>query len=477
MERSLKRKILHIEGMTCTNCETRIEKALQKLDGVAEVKAIFSKANVYLTYDAKKIDLAQIIDTIEKLDYTVRNKPGAAAVAANQKAVEDKRPVNWLLGAGAIIFALYVLLNNTAGFNFIPEINHFMGYGVLFIAGLLTSLHCLAMCGGINLSQCLSLAAGNNKSSLLAKLKPSLLYNGGRVISYTVIGGIVGALGSIITLSGAAKGIVAIVSGAFMIIMGLNMLNVFPWLRKITPRMPKFFGGKIQNGAGKYGPLYIGLLNGFMPCGPLQAMQIYALGTGSFTAGAMSMFVFSLGTVPVMFGLGAVSSLISSQFTRKMMKISAALVIVLGIVMTNRGLALSGFPLPFPPLAFPGSTQDSNIATIKNGVQVVTTKLYPGSYEPVIVQKGIPVKWIIKAQKSDLNGCNNEIVIPKFHNSQKLEPGDNVIEFTPMESGTFPYSCWMGMIRSQIIVVDDLNKLDVPDLSGGSNITSLRRLP
>jgi len=123
------------------------------------------------------------------------------------------------------------------------------------------------------------------------------------------------------------------------------MLNIFPVLRKITPRMPKIFGRKISNAKNK-GPLLVGLLNGFMPCGPLQAMQLYALGTGSFIAGATSMFMFSLGTVPLMFGLGAISSIAGGKFTQKMMRISAVLVIVLGVVMFNRGLSLSGYSFP-----------------------------------------------------------------------------------------------------------------------------------
>jgi len=83
------------------------------------------------------------------------------------------------------------------------------------------------------------------------QLMPSFLYNLGRVISYTVVGGVVGALGSVISFSGAAKGVVAIISGVFMVIMGLNMLNIFPVLRKITPRMPKIFGRKISNAKTK----------------------------------------------------------------------------------------------------------------------------------------------------------------------------------------------------------------------------------
>jgi sulfite exporter TauE/SafE len=71
-------------------------------------------------------------------------------------------------------------------------------------------------------------------------------------------------------------------------------------------------------------------------------MQLYALGTGSFFLGALSMLLFSLGTTPLMFGLGALSSILSGRFTRIMMRVSAALVLILGIMMLNNGLSLSG---------------------------------------------------------------------------------------------------------------------------------------
>ena len=89
-----------------------------------------------------------------------------------------------------------------------------------------------------------------------------------------------------------------------------------------------------------------------------------------------------------------------------------------------------------------------------DGVQTVTTKLSSGRYEPITVQKGVPVKWVIQAKAADINGCNNKMVIPKYNIEKKLVAGDNIIEFTPTEAGTFAYSCWMGMIRSKITVVD-----------------------
>ena len=468
MEQKLIRKILRIDGMTCTSCEMRIENRLKKLEGVIEVNAIYSSSNVYVTYDANRIKLDSIIEQIEKLDYTVTNKPEAPMAApedGKKKASGDRMTVNQLLGIGIILLAAYVIIKNTAGFNFIPQIDQNMGYGILFTVGLITSLHCIAMCGGINLSQCVSYKNTEADMNKFSKLKPSLMYNAGRVVSYTVIGGVVGGLGSVISFSGTAKGIVAILSGVFMVIMGLNMLNIFPWLRRLNPRMPKVFGNRIHNNNGRRGPFYVGLLNGLMPCGPLQAMQIYALGTGSIFAGALSMFMFSLGTVPLMFGFGAISSFLSGKFTHRMMKVSAVLVMVLGVIMLNRGLSLSGINVVYAS----SSGGAGNIAKLEENVQTVTTNLDSGKYTPITVQKGIPVRWNMKADAQNLNGCNETIIIPKYNIQVKLEPGDNIIEFTPEEEGSIPYTCWMGMIKSSIRVVPDIANVSADEAAETEN--------
>ncbi|ATW28044.1 heavy metal transporter [Candidatus Formimonas warabiya] len=459
MEQKLVHTFFYIEGMSCTGCEMRIEKAVKMVEGVIEAAASFSKAMLDVTYDANRTGVKNIITAIEKLDYRVVKEPGMekADDIFGSPHRPEKTNINQLLGIGIILLALYIVIKNTVGFNFIPQVNQSMGYGILFVVGLLTSLHCIAMCGGINLSQCVS-GKFIGERSKLAKFKPSFLYNAGRVLSYTLIGGAVGALGSVVSFSGSSKGIVAIISGAFMIVMGLNMLNVFPWLKRFQPRMPKIFGNRIYGSVEKYGPFYVGLLNGFMPCGPLQAMQLYALGTGSLGAGALSMFYFSLGTVPLAFGLGAVSSFLSSRFTRRMLKVSMILVVVLGVLMVNRGLNLSGLSVSL------ASSGTGNIAQITGDVQVVTTKMESGQYTPIIVQKGIPVKWTIKADSSDLNGCNNPLTIPEFNIEKKLVPGDNIIEFTPEKEGDIVYTCWMGMISSKITVVPDVTQVSEKDL-------------
>ncbi len=468
------KKTILIDGMTCVSCENRIMNKLSKTPGIESAQVSYTKGYAVVTFNPEVITLEQIEAIIEQMDYTIKR--------LQQENETNKFDITNLTGIAIIIFAIFMIarhLGLSDIFYNIPLAKEGMSYGMLFVIGVLTSVHCVAMCGGICLSQCIPKKEGEVLAGRLSAIRPSVLYNLGRVISYTVIGGFVGALGSVVSFSESFQGILKIIAGGFMMIMGLNMLNVFPALRKLNPRMPKIFARKIYAQKNSNSPLYVGILNGLMPCGPLQAMQLYALSTGSPAKGAAAMFLFSIGTVPLMLTFGAISSFLSKRFTTKMMTVGAVLVLVLGVFMFNSGISLAGISLP----SIIGNTESvngaqSNVAVIKDGVQTVTTTLASGRYQPITVQKGIPVKWTIKAEKSNINGCNNSIIIRKYGISYDFQPGDNVIEFTPTESGTVPYSCWMGMIRSKITVVDDLGTVsgsaaeDNTDVSAGPEDTA-----
>ena len=194
----------------------------------------------------------------------------------------------------------------------------------------------------------------------------------------------------------------------------------------------------------------IGLLNGFMPCGPLQAMQVYALSTGSFIKGALSMLLFSIGTVPLMLFVGVFYHIIKGKGKIILNKIASVLILVLSIVMLNRGLLALGIDIS---KSF-HNTDEYTISTIKNDYQEVEFDLEYNDYEDVVVQKGIPVKMIIHVDKKYLTGCNSELEIKDFHIKKQLVVGDNVIEFTPEKEGTYVYTCWMNMIKNTIKVRD-----------------------
>lgn len=447
MDTNVKTKRLNIGGMTCVNCQNVIQKKLRNTAGIKKAEVSFNNGTAVITYDKDIISLGDITAVINRLGYDVVEK--------TQSVSNTRRTIGLLI----IILSIYILMQQFGILNLLvpsqlAETN--MGYGMMFVIGLVTSVHCVAMCGGINLSQCIPQNENKNESGRLSALRPAFWYNLGRVISYTIVGFIVGALGLVITFSNTAQGGLKLVAGVFMVIMGINMLGIFPWLRKFNPRMPKIFARKINAEKVKSkSSLIVGLLNGLMPCGPLQAMQIYALSTGNPIAGALSMFLFSLGTVPLMFLLGALSAVLSKKFTKKVMSVGAVLVVVLGLSMFSQGWSLAGFiEIPFITTTSNYGMEESDVV-VEDGVQVVKSTLLPGNYPSITVQTGMPVKWIIDAPKGSINGCNYKIYIKEYGMEYQFESGENIIEFTPTEAGTFRYSCWMGMIRGTITVLED----------------------
>lgn len=502
MESGVKTKRLKISGMTCISCQNKIENKLRNTAGVKNIKVSYSAGTVDVAYDTDIISLKDITAIIKKLDYQV--------LTGSEKQESN---VSQVAGILVMVVSLYVLLQQFGVlYLLVPSqlADTKMGYGMLFIIGLITSIHCIAMCGGINLSQCIPHKDTPVvvKQSRMDTFVPSVLYNLGRVISYTVIGFILGFVGLLFGGGGSdtglpvvAQGILKLIAGLFMVIMGINMLGLFPSLRKLQPRMPKIFAREVgTEKARNKSPLIVGLLNGLMPCGPLQSMQIVALASGNPLAGGLSMLMFSLGTVPLMLGLGSIVSALGKKFTAKVMSVGAVLVVVLGLAMLSQGGSLSGFlppdlllplilalcavgivsSIPFKKptykvvstvaalgaavivlfswsfLAGGGSPAgDSSGVKIVDGKQIVASTLSAGSYPNITVQVGTPVKWTINAPNGSINGCNNRINIQEYGiTNYSFKQGDNVIEFTPDKTGKFSYSCWMGMIRGSIIVTE-----------------------
>lgn len=466
--------IYTVSGMTCGHCEKRIVSAVRKLRGVLSATASFPKKQAEITFDNSRTNENEIKKAIENEGYAVREPVG------------QKHSFAKVVPIFLIILAVYFILKYSIGldfFNLIPKIDATISLAALFVTGLFTSVHCIAMCGGINLSQSVGRDEGDASAS---RIKKPLLYNLGRIVSYTAVGAVVGGLGSVLFISITAKGIIMLAAAIFMILMGLSMLGWLPsWL---VPRMPKKIVIDTNKAKRGKGPFVVGLLNGLLPCGPLQAMQLYALSTGSVLMGAASMFLFSLGTVPLMLGAGFIFSMLKGKFTRSITRVSAVLVILIAIVMFTNAGGLFGWDMgglfegtaQAKTVQTDGNTPQSNgntpqnavqstdgyqVATVKDGVQTVEATLGISGYPDIIVQKGIPVEYNLKATDENINGCNATVVIPKYNVQQPLAAGDNILKFTPTESGTISYTCWMGMISGKIVVVDDLTKTTPQDVS------------
>ena len=467
--------------MTCINCKKAIENGLGNITGVESVSVNYKTGKCEITIDTGLIGWKDIFNAIENLGYTVGNN--------------KKTDLINIVSIVVIIVSLYYFLEQTGLLNllnFEKVADSTMGFGMLFVIGLMTSVHCIAMCGGINVSQCLS---ENKKFSGLSPV----MYNLGRVVSYTVIGFVLGFAGMFfgtgenLGVSSIIQGLIKSFAGIYMVIMGVNMLGFVPQIKRLTFHLPNFIGKfRVKNSQ----PFVVGLLNGFMPCGPLQSIQLVALATGNPFTGGLSMFAFSLGTVPLMLGLGSLVSVLGKRFTDRMMTVGAILVTVMGLAMISQGASLTGMiksenlmvlvvmlafmciveninfnkrqvkTVSLMIILFIGiftsrfmainyvSENDESSYHMENGVQVVESQLASGKYPSIKVKKDVPVRWIINAPDGSINGCNYKIYINSYGIEHTFQKGENIIEFTPTKSESIGYSCWMGMIKGNINVVE-----------------------
>ena len=436
------------EGTTCESCAEIIRRQVMKVDGVSSVSFDYSNETGFVTFDNEKTDIDEILDKIEEKGYT-------GYILDDTKS---NKPVGWILGIVGVLIVGYFLFNFVDGIN-MPQISQNMGYGLLFLVGILTGFHCIAMCGGFVVSYTAKNAQEGVKSH-----KSHFMYGVGKTISYTVIGAAFGLLGSIIAFTPIMRGVVGLLAGLFLVLFGLKMLNIIPILRKIQFRTPRFLSKFVGDKSNNSNPLVIGLLNGLMiACGPLQAIYIMAAGTGSIIEGAKLLFVFALGTLPVMLGFGYFASYVSSKMTHTILKASGVIIILLGAFMINNGLVLTGTGYDVGTMITSVSALgditavSTETVTVKQGFQEIRMEVnrYGWSPDKFVLKKGVPVKWIIDGK--EINGCNNAIQVPKYGISFDIKRGEQVIEFTPTEEGIIRWSCWMGMIPGTFIVKENID--------------------
>lgn len=377
----------------------------------------------------------------------VRQVNESGLLHTSEKLISTKNPARLGFAEFAVILAvllgLFLLLKYGFGIDpasLVPTPQAGMSLVAVFLVGLFGSVHCMCMCGAISLSSAFGASGSNDKG-----WKTAGLYNLGRVISYTAFGAIAGAVGSVFQLSRVVSAVLLGVFSVMMVGMALNMAGLIsiPLFRCVARRA--------EHGRGAFAA---GLLNVLMPCGALQSMQLYALSTQSALLGALSMGLFCLGTVPLMFGVGAAAASVGGTWRIRATKAAAVVVFLLALAMAGRAFTMMGLnaKTAVQSLAdYPGYA----VAQIDGGVQRVATDLGADGYGDILVYKEVPVVFTIHVGRGDLTGCNKALHMDAFHTGQvDLHEGDNVIEFTPHETGTFTYSCWMDMITNTVAVVD-----------------------
>ncbi len=330
----------HISGTHCPACVVLTESALGEVIGVSKAKTSLQKQTVEVTGDFGTQTPEEIAQALTKV----------VAPHGYALSVEKQRePIRWQEFRVAVPTALFFVLV-FLGLQKLGIVNLISSgdvtYGTAFVIGVIASLStCMAVVGGLVLSVSANFAKEGDT------IRPQVFFHVGRLVSFFVLGGVIGALGSVFSFGATGTFVLGLLVGLVMLVLGLNLLEIFSWTKKVQMVLPAGVAKRvqrIQQFNHRLTPLLIGIATFFLPCGFTQSMQLYALTTGSFLSGALLMLVFALGTLPVL-ALISFSSLGQKSAARSGVFYKTAGLIVLFFAFFNiaNSLAAIGW---IPPL-------------------------------------------------------------------------------------------------------------------------------
>lgn len=462
--------------MHCKSCEVLVEEKLTDISGVEKVEANFKNSEVDLYFTGKQPADAEIEKAIRDAGYSIGSDKEDRFISKNFQDYQDLAIVVLLLAGIYAIFKYFGIFN----LNFVPADATSASLAVVLLVGLTAGIStCMALVGGLVLGISARAASENPTAGMRQKFSPHLFFNLGRIIVFAVLGGLLGVFGSIFQLSSLVLGIFTILIGLLMLIMGFQLIDIFPWINRFKITLPKSLNRVLRidkAGKKKYShklALTLGALTFFLPCGFTQSMQLLAISSGNFVSGALIMGIFALGTAPGLLSIGGAAAAAKGNFRKKFFKFAGVLVIIFSFFNISNGYALTGWQLgsdgnPQDKTEI-AATDDPNVR-IENGVQVVRMKELSRGYSPnrFTIQKGLPVKWLIEAE--DPYSCAASLIVPRLDISKRLKAGENVIEFTPTEIGDLKFSCSMGMYRGVFNVIEKEGGFVDTDASTDSDI-------
>lgn len=452
------KKIIYIRGMHCVACEKLLEDELSHVPFVKKRKADRKKGQVEIYWNEREPNSSAIVEIIKKFGYEAFEKD---PLGSRSQATQKNSPKEWLnaLGITALIFITYKILLNLGLADLIDLKNTNFNYGVAFLIGIAASLSsCLAMVGSVVIAFSEKYKSDNG-TLWNGAVRPNLMFHLGRVATFFVLGGLLGMIGGGINISGNAVAIYTIVIAVIMAWLGFSILEIVPSISNIGITLPKRMTSRweeIKNSNHRSAPLILGGLSFFLPCGFTQSMQIFALASGSFMTGALTLSLFSLGTIPFLLAVGITASWTKTKGRGVFQKVAGMLVVAFAFYTFSSGLAIKGISgnIFSSQQEQPKTTgvKNKNETQINADEQLVEMHVTSRGFEPSVikVKQGIPVRWVIKGD--NITGCTNKIIIPSLDIEKPLKFGDNIVTFTPPKAGDLPFSCWMGMVRGKFVV-------------------------
>jgi uncharacterized protein len=348
------------------------------------------------------------------------------------------------------------------------------GIFIAFMTGLTTGgLSCLAVQGGLLAS---ALAnqweneitsrpqkghKGGKKNKNIERNQPALpilLFLLAKLIAYTLLGFLLGLLGSVFQLTPSMRAILLLAIGIFMVGNALRMFNVHPIFRYFNIEPPaalrRYLRKTAKNDVTYLTPVFLGALTVLIPCGVTQAIMAVVVGTGNAIQGAMTMFSFTLGTSVVFFVVSYLATQIGARMEAVFIRFVAVVILVLGLLSIDSGLNLVGSPVSFSRLyreiSQPQQTLQASPPTADGAL---TLAVLNNGYSPQTIHAKANESVTLQLRTDNTQSCSRAFVIPSL-GIQQLLPATGVVPISipPQRPGTvMRFTCSMGMYTGQII--------------------------
>ncbi|WKZ24086.1 MAG: sulfite exporter TauE/SafE family protein [Candidatus Dojkabacteria bacterium] len=327
---------LHVSGTHCASCQIYIEETLNKEEYISEVHVDLERKLVHIKTEGSHFPE----DVVTRLTRTIQSHGYALSLTKQAEVTYNKDELWKALPIGVGVLVLFYLLQSSGILNF--GIGGTITPVTSFIVGLVASVSsCLAVVGGLVLSLSAKISQDSRSDT-----KTFVLFHAGRILSFAVLGGALGALGNVIGINFTITTILGLVAAVIMLLLGLNLVGLFE-KNKIT--LPSGIFTTLRRVEHKnFAPLLLGFATFFLPCGFTQSMQVSALGSGNFLSGALILLSFALGTLPVLALLSFGSATFAtSKYAPLFFKSTGIIVIGFGLFALLSGLASLGI---IPPL-------------------------------------------------------------------------------------------------------------------------------
>lgn len=442
---------LEIAGMTCGACESRVGKALRAVPGVERARVSARRGTARLETSGP-VDRARLARAVRGAGYDLGTAE-RAWLTRDSRVWRDVALATSAVAVVALLASATGVLDAAAGAGGLVRSG---GLAVVVVLGLAAGVStCMALVGGLVLAVAARFAEQHPELDARQRLRPHLAFNAGRIGGFALLGAGTGALGATLTLDPRAVAVLMIAVSLVMGALGLRLTAVSPRLSSGGLALPAGVARAmgLDRARATYRDRTAALLGAgsfFLPCGFTQAVQVYALSTGSPTRAGAVMALFALGTTPGLLGLGGVTAAIRGPGAERFLRVAGVVVLAFAAVNVSGAIGVLA-----PGLGTVGSATPTALSpnvTLEGDVQVLRTTQVATGYEPAssAVYVGREVRWIIDSQAL---GCATSISAPAIGISQLLDLGENVLTFTPTEVGTISYTCAMGMYGGTIEVL------------------------